>query len=1311
MHRGGRMLGSSKLYGSNRPQGNEWRSENSRMLDASRPYKDSQIQETSRQREGFRMQDSRLLMESGLESNYSPPRVYNVSEMQGSGRIPDRAHGGAQPQREVRVHQDSRIESGNRLQENSRMFDMPPQDHLEPRSSTVAYDYNHRRSNEADPFKYIGTESKFMSSHENMRSSRNYILEENESTKQEFLGTLSKNNSLKKNLDLLSAHSRHGSVMTPGSSHILTPSLTTSPGHQPGIGVRPIGNRDSYPKEKSSKAFDYLKTWRLKMNMPTDSFLLEKEGMVGNQQQGVSAMPPLGNDDWYTQPPTTELRRASIDTEWNCPGNSFADREAYGERPGNKYGSMRYGSYGESSVDFPKAQSLEGDRTGNPPWKWGEQLPSGQNEGGKRNYESMALGQSFSHANRDGRLLHDTTQPKRPRLSPSMMESERRGSMEQYTSVISEQANLSQNVMESDDAKVRISASNTFHEPQSDWISPFHSKPVMDSGRFSRSCDNGSEDVSLRHKMPYGEMKGVGARERSQTSYVHSRDVKSGPRVNTEMSPEPLGRHKYTELQDQASRFSGQGAPQEFNPNSLNQVPGEMFMPGAPYSLEMSPRSYHGIRSHRSPGKVKSPGLSGRGKSPPLFSQRKSQGTVPRGKYSGPNARSRSSPWRKGRSPGPGRDRAPRPERGRSPGYTGLESSTGRRLLSPTGRSRPLSAGQQRSPSTQERPGIPKGERSPELGRVKPSAPRRGRSPGHQTREKSPGSTRRERLPESPGRGRSLDRGRWSPGRLPAHSGREKSPESFRRERLRGSAVRGKSPLLLGKGTSHGVSSVRERSPGPLGGQSSRPLERGRPTGKSNTGRRSSPEASGKGKLPSEMSSKSRRAKSPGPERSRSSGVPGRVRSPGADGSYRLSRLPGKGKQTDGPGRGRSPRQLNSGKTSKTVKGGSTEQQQPRSVRAATGVSVERKVAESEQSRSSHHSRGRSPIKGRSPVGTRMRSESFSDGKQRLRIERFPRIRNRSSQSPVKRISSDHREKNEALYSNEYRDYKMKNDRSPYFEEVSLSPRASRYWSPTGRGMMNIRSHHSRERSLSVDALQRGCSPVSVQSEDNQHQNIYPQEPFFADRRHMPREHSPHVYPGCSPPLADGFTSARKNDLEVEGNKYGSQQERLYSFSREVPFDTGRQSMERIHNTKGIWREHNEDRGNQHSGKKGSLGKVATDVKIPSSAKYAEKPEGTLLEEEVDDEDLRIHLLRLREQKVEMKLMKLEEESKETELKLLELKKNQTISREKSPLEEERRYPEKEPFLPHGRKQETYPWKRQHSAPQRGRFHRQHKRF
>lgn len=45
---------------------------------------------------------------------------------------------------------------------------------------------------------------------------------------------------------------------------------------------------------------------------------------------------------------------------------------------------------------------------------------------------------------------------------------------------------------------------------------------------------------------------------------------------------------------------------------------------------------------------------------------------------------------------------------------------------------------------------------------------------------------------------------------------------------------------------------------------------------------------------------------------------------------------------------------------------------------------------------------------------------------------------------------------------------------------------------------------------------------------------------------------------------------------------------------------------------------------------------------------------------EEDDEDLRVHLLRLREQKVEQKLKQLEEESIETEFMLWKLQKNKS---------------------------------------------------
>lgn len=1279
------MPGSSKVYGGNRPQDSGWRSADSRMMDASRPFRDSRLQETSRQREDLRLQNPRLSVGSGMQQNYSPSRMYNASDVQGSVRGPGRAHEDSQLMREVRAHQDSRMmETAPRLQENPRMFDPPLQDHLNQNSDVVAYDYHHRPSDDVGTYQDSGMQSKFINSHENFRSGRSYPLEDSEGAKQGFLDILS-NNSLKKQLDMLSGKNYHGPAVSPG--HIMTPSLTSGP--QPRDGMRPIGNKDFYQKEKSSKAFDYLKAWRLKMNMPTDSFLLEKEDLSGNQQQ--ETVPMHVHDDWYTQP-IAEPRRVSTDQEWNSPETTFVEKETYGDRPGPKYGNVRYGSYGDSAAG-PKSQGLESDRIGNPPWKW-EEFPGDQNPGAKRNYENMTVDESFNPVHRDVRFIHDTVPPKRPRLSPSVMQNERGGAMEQY-SHISEQENLPQSMMNSDDGRYRISVSCTYNEPQSGWAPPFQSKPVTDSNKFSGSFGSESEDVSSRHMLPYGEMKGTVARGRSQTSYTHSRNVKNIPHLSTERSPEPLGRHKYIEPQDHAG-FPGQRIPRELNQGPMDHerpLPSEVFMSDAPYSVDTSPRSYHGVRLQRSPVGVKSPGMYAQGKSPVMLPQGKSQAAAPRGKYSDSNTRDGSPPWRKGRSPGPGRDRTHRPERGRSPGpapgFSGRQRSN-------------VPMGRQRSPGTQELPGAPKRERSLELtGRVKSSGPGRGRSPGHPIRQRSPESARRERMAASPGRGRLLDGGRWrSPGRSP---GREKSP--FRRGKPLGSSDRGKSPILPNKGRPQGVSGGG-RSPGPPGGQPSGPLVRGRSAGKSHAGRRGSPVASEKRKLSTGMSSKpSGREKPLGPDRNRPSVSYGSGRSPGAGGNDRSPRLTGKGRMTDAPGR--SPRLLATGKPSKIVKGGSAElQQQPRPVSPATGVSVERKTGKVEQARSSshHHSRGRSPVKGRSPVGTRVRSES-SDRKRRPVMERLSRNGNRSPGSPRKRLSPEHREQ---AFPNEYRDFRVE-DRSPYLEEVSLSPRSNRFWSPPGTAVINPRSRHNRERSLSVDALQRGCSPVSLQSEGNSHRRIYPDEPFFPEREgRLPQEHSPHGYRGSSPHSMDGYTSARQNSLEVDGGRGGRPQERHYSFSRDTSFSRDRQSAEKIHNTRGIWREHNDDR----DVKKGSYGKSSNtrDVKAVSSAEYTERPEGPT-EEEVDDEDLRIHLLRLREQKVEMKLMKLEEESKETEMKLLELCKNQTSGREQSPLKGERRFTEKDHFRPHGERHEPFPRKRQHSASQHDRFRRQHKRF
>ena len=1322
VQRGGRMLGNSKLYGSNRPHQDEWRFGDSRMLDSSRAFKDSQIQGSSRQHGDFRMQESRLL-QSRMEPNYSPPRMSDVPEIQGSARIPERVRGGSHLQREVRAHPEPRIHSGTRLQGNSRIYeDLPVHDQLRSRSNAVAYDYNHRRSDEHSPLKDTGVPSNFiMNSNENMRSGRSgYNIQDNNIGQgfSDILPGLPSDGLVKKNLDLLPPKN-YGALtgIPPGSGHILTPSLTSFSGPQAVDGIRSTGSRASYPKEKSSKAFDYLKTWRLKMNMPTDAFLLEKEGIVGNQQQPHDVMSPHTHDDWYTQPPTAEPRvgRATIDPEWNCSGNSFPEKDAYGERPGNKYGDMRYGTYNESLAIYPRDQVLESDRTGNPPWKWDEEVPNTQNQSAKRNYDIMVSGQSFNSASahRDSRYLQgEAVQSKRSRLSPSLTHNDREA-VERYIPMIPQQESLTQNnVSYSDDSKFKINVSDNFCESHSDWkSSSLQRRPPFDSSKFVRSPhDNRGESVGSRHKFFPGEIKGMMAREGSQPSYSQSRDIKniSHNTAHTQRSPEPLGRDRYAEphLQDRVPRLTGRGRSPEHNQASMNQgrlPPNEMFMASAPYSVDMSPKLYPRSRSHRSPVQVKSPEPGMRGKSP--FFQGKSIPMAPR-------ARDRSSPWRKGKSPGLGRERPLGPERERSPALSG------RGTHRPTGKGRsPGLAGRgpsrkQKSPATQRLSGPPRRAKSPEpLGRMR-SPPRRGRSTGPQGRERSPGSIRRERSPGPPGRGRSIDHRRWkSPGRSLDHSGRGKSPESFGRERPLGLSGRGKSPILPGKGRSP-VSSGRGGLPRPPRGPSSGPLKRGRSPGKSHSGRRDSQTSIERGKLLPESSG---RGTSPGPVRGRSSGNSGRARSPGTVGRDRSPGLQGRGKQTDASGRGRFPKPSVTSKPTKTFKDRSAEyQEQPRSRSPpATGIGAQRRSVKGQTNSLNHPPRGNSPLKGKSIGDTRIRFGSFSQGKARSTVkENSARLGSRATQS------HGPREKYGGLTGREYGEYKEKREISPYLEEISLSPRSSRFLSPTRRAIMNMRSKHSRERSQSEDALQRGCSPVSPQSGGFQGgRNLYPQESFIPEREDLiQQDRPPHFYRDSSPLSVDGYTPVRKNSVEVELKcRGGSQRERFYSPSREVSFRPGRHSVEKTHNSKDNWREHDKSKGGQHfDGKKDTVGKISDtkDLKKVSGSKFPEVPGGILSEEEIDDEDLRIHLLRLREQKVEMKLMKLEEESKETELKLWELKKNRTTPREESPVEEESRYSEKEIFHPRGRRQESYPWKNQLSpTPEQERYHRQHKKY
>ncbi|KAG0722762.1 hypothetical protein GWK47_043911 [Chionoecetes opilio] len=1303
MQRGGRMMGL------NRPQHNDWR------FGDSRGFKDAQMQGTSRQHGDSRMQDSRPSLESRMEPNYSSHRMSDASRMAGNARLPERARGGPQPQREVRAYPESRMPPGSRLQGNSRMHeDLPVHDQLRSRSDVVAYDYNHRRSGEHSPLKDAGGQSDFiMNVNENMRSGRlGYNVQDNVRPGfADILPGLSSDGLMKNTLDLMSAKSYGPSAgFPPGSGHILTPSLTSSSGPLTVDDIRSAGNRGSFPKEKISKAFDYLKNWKLKMNMPTDAFLLEK---VGTPQPGHDVMPPQTHDDWYTQPPTAEPRvgRAIIDQEWNNSGNSFAEKDDFVERPpGNKFGDMRFGAYSKPVATHPRSQSLESNVTGNPAWKWNEGAPNNQIQSGKRNYESMTSGQSFNSALRENQYLQgEMLPPKRSRFSPVMQND--REALEQYTSMISDQATLSQhNVLFTDDAKFKINASDPFYESPPDWkSSTFPGKwHAVDSSKFARPPhDIRGENVGFRHKPFAGEMKGMVEREVSQVSYPQSRDMRHLPHEppHSQGSSEPLGRDRYAEhhLQDRASRLPGQRRSPMLNPGSIDQgrpLPSEMQMSSAHYPLNLSPRSYPNSRSHRSPMLVKSPGPGMRGKSPPPFSQGKSLSMAS-------GARDRSPPWRKGKSPpGPGRgrhfglerERSPPagggsyrpPGKGRSPGPGGRGGLSG-------------SSGRLRSPGAPRLSGPPRRDRSPELTRkVKSPGPvGRMRSPGPprrsldlEGRDRSPGFVRKERSPGYPERGRPLERGRWkSPERSLDHSGKGKSTGLYGGERSQGSSGRGKSPLHQDKGRLP-VSSRGDRSPGPPRGPPSGPQQRGRSPVKSHSGGRGSHGSVERRRPPPESSG---RGSSPGIGRPRPSGTSGRARSP----------------VTTGRDRGRSPKSSATSKSSRTSKGKSSgslpnksaEYQEPSGSRGpAAGFIAQSRPIKDQGNSSNFPSRGRSS-RGKPYGGTGIRSDSCSQGQARpMMNERSPRRINRSSRSPVRRLTNE----------NEYGEYKEKMDRSPYLEEVSLSPRCNRVWSPTRRPVMNVRSHRSRERSQSVDALQRGYSPVSPQSGGYQGgRNLYPQELDIPERGEIMKQDRPlHFYSDRPPLSVDDYASARKSSVELDIKD--SQRERFYSPERQVSFGAGRHSAEKTHNTKGKWRKHDKDRGDQHfNGKKAAVGKISDtkDMKKIVSSEFPEVTGGSLLEEDVDD-DLRIHLLRLREQKVEMKLIKLDEESKETELKLLELKNNRTAPRGESPVEEERRYPEKEPYHPQGRKQEQPgPWKYQHKPSEPERYHRQKKYF
>lgn len=170
-------------------------------------------------------------------------------------------------------------------------------------------------------------------------------------------------------------------------------------------------------------------------------------------------------------------------------------------------------------------------------------------------------------------------------------------------------------------------------------------------------------------------------------------------------------------------------------------------------------------------------------------------------------------------------------------------------------------------------------------------------------------------------------------------------------------------------------------------------------------------------------------------------------------------------------------------------------------------------------------------------------------------------------------------------------------------DEVSQSPKEGRFASPS----------RWQRGSVSPGTLQRGLSPVSAHSDHNIFHSGQRDAP---SSKHPTDELTPQLEHGCSPVSVEGYPQEGLHLIQDErrdGNGRFSDEHSMISSQneRENPLD-------QLGTTTNI------DPGEAGSG-------------------------------DEQNEDLRIHLLRLREQKVEQKLKQLEEESRETEIKLRSL--------------------------------------------------------
>ncbi|XP_042233487.1 serine/arginine repetitive matrix protein 2-like [Homarus americanus] len=828
-----RMLGDSRIYGGSEMQGNF------RMLEGSR------IPGNSRQHGGLRMQgetrmypdsripgdmrmlgDSRMFPESRLpgerdSSLYLESRLQGNSGTLGNSRMPDvvkmysesRMQTAPGIQDGIRMPPDSRMQGDFRLYLDSRMQGQP-----RTGLNKNICDYNHRSATDIDSsFRGLPSQPNTrMNPQDDIGQGRggysSLASEEPKSNTSDMsLHSTGSHNPIKKSMDLLfNATKNFGSTRGYNSSHLLAPSLTSTGGPQNMEGGRAFISRGAQQRGKSSKAFDYLRSWRLKMNMPTDSFMVEKGiPLVGQQQNDTPFSSPhshLHNDN-YTQNTAISSRMARPDNtvDWDFSSNSFSGGGSFGERSVARFGELR----GNIHADSTSQTFHDIDRMDDSTWKWGYEVPDTQNSAQKRSYD-LSLGHSVSREYGEFSMQPDSLKAKRPKLSPPFIQGGSGEYSEHYTDTPTDYGMPPQSKTPvCDEQYVDFKA-----EPSGDYYSPnnapgfwktssFPRKHSPDTGRLTRpSFDQGDPNQSSRHRSHSSDMRGSLHRGRSME--IHSQRRNS--------------REKSLELS--ARRRSPR-------PQARGRSPG-------PSSL---------VRSSGPVTRGRSPGLSSRGRSPKPSTRGKSPGPPVRGRSPGHTTRGRSPGHiARGRSPG-------HVARGRSPGHSGRGRSPGH---SARGRS-PGHSARGRSPGHSARarsPGHSARARSP-------GHSARARSPGHSARARSPGPSARGRSPGPSARGRSP--GPSARGRSPGPSARGRSPGLPSRGRSSEQPAGVRSPRYLARGRSPG-SYTRGRSPGPTTGRRSLgPSARGRSPGPSARGRSPGPSARGRSPGPSA------RGRSPGP--------------------------------------------------------------------------------------------------------------------------------------------------------------------------------------------------------------------------------------------------------------------------------------------------------------------------------------------------------------------------------------------------------------------------------------------------------------